>query len=78
MFAAASKEEYGNVCKLADQKNAENERLSKIVEKNQLEIFKLKEIIDAQRDSQQSAIQERLQQDEDLTNEIDTLQKGTF
>jgi hypothetical protein len=47
-----------------------------IVEENQLEIFKLKEIIDAQRDTQESSIQDRLQQDEEQTNEIDALQKG--
>jgi CHASE3 domain sensor protein len=71
-----SREEYDNVCKLLDQKNTEHGRLSKIVEENQLEMFKLKEIIDAQRDTQQSSIQDRIEQDEELTNEIDSLQKG--
>jgi hypothetical protein len=70
------REEYDNVCKLVDQKKTENGRLSNIVEENQLEIFKLKEIIDAQRDTQESSIQDRLQQDEEQTNEIDALQKG--
>lgn len=76
--AAVPREDYDKVCKLVDQKNTENERLSKFIDENQLEIFKLKEIVDDQRDSQQSSIQERLQQDEELTSEIDALQKGVY
>lgn len=76
-FSAVSKEDYEEVSKMVEQKRTENERLLNLVEENQLEISNLKEIVEAQQTSQQLSIHERLQQEEELTNEVNTLQKGT-